>query len=114
MVIILLELASTGVYINFDIFGNESSHYPLSEEYYYMPNDHQRIEQVRLLVDSGYSDKILLGHDICTKHRLKAYGGHGWDHILTNIVPRMMKYGITSKNIKKMIIQNPQNILTFI
>ena len=111
---ILLELASTGVYINFDIFGNESSHYPLSEEYYYMPNDHQRIEQVRLLVDSGYSDKILLGHDICTKHRLKAYGGHGWDHILTNIVPRMMKYGITSKNIKKMIIQNPQNILTFI
>ncbi len=114
---ILLELASTGVYMNFDIFGNESSHYPLtevSEKYYYMPNDHQRIEQVGLLVESGYSDKILLGHDICTKHRLKAYGGHGWDHILINIIPRMMKYGISSENIEKMIIQNPQNILTFI
>ena len=114
---ILLELASSGVYMNFDLFGNESSHYPLTdvaEKYYYMPNDHQRIEQVGLLVDSGYSKKILLGHDICTKHRLKAFGGHGWDHILINIVPRMKKYGISTQDIENMIANNPQKILTII
>ena len=110
----LMDLASTGVYVNFDLFGNESSYYPLSKEYYYMPNDHQRIEQVKLLIDSGYSEKILLGHDICTKHRLKTFGGHGWDHILKNIIPRMKKYGIIDNNIKKMIQKNPQKILTII
>jgi len=86
----------------------------VAEKYYYMPNDHQRIEQVALLVDSGYSKKILLGHDICTKHRLKAFGGHGWDHILINIVPRMKKYGISTQDIKNMIAKNPQKILTII
>lgn len=35
-----------------------------------MPNDAQRIKMVKLLVDHGYQQRIMLAHDIHTKHRL--------------------------------------------
>ena len=35
-----------------------------------MPSDAQRVQWVKKLIDAGFSDKILLSHDIGTKHRL--------------------------------------------
>ena len=35
-----------------------------------MPNDAQRIQMVKLLVDHGYQQRVMLAHDIHTKHRL--------------------------------------------
>ena len=35
-----------------------------------MPSDAQRIQKVKLLIEAGYTDRILLAHDIHTKHRL--------------------------------------------
>lgn len=35
-----------------------------------MPSDGQRIKMVKLLVDHGYQQRIMLAHDIHTKHRL--------------------------------------------
>ena len=35
-----------------------------------MPSDAQRIQKVKLLIEAGYTDHILLAHDIHTKHRL--------------------------------------------
>ena len=68
----LLDLANTGIYMNFDLFGHESSYYPLANSTY-MPSDHQRIEIISDLIDLGFSNKILIGHDICSKHRLKRF-----------------------------------------
>lgn len=34
-----------------------------------MPSDAQRIQKVKLLVDSGHSSQVLLSHDLHTKHR---------------------------------------------
>ena len=65
-------------------------------------------------MEKGYSNKILLGHDIYSKHRLKKYGGHGYSYILEMILLRMIDYGITKKDIDNMIIKNPKNILTLI
>uniref|UniRef100_A0A8C7A522 N-acetyltaurine hydrolase n=1 Tax=Neovison vison TaxID=452646 RepID=A0A8C7A522_NEOVI len=71
------------------------------------------IDRVRLLVDEGYEDRILMAHDIHTKHRLMKYGGHGYSHILTNIVPKMLLRGITENAIDKILIENPKQWLTF-
>jgi phosphotriesterase-related protein len=70
---ILNELIATGVYLNFDLFGHESSFYPLAPESH-MPADHERIEMIEHMVNEGKRGNILLAHDICSKHRLKTYG----------------------------------------
>ena len=99
--------------MNFDQLGIESSYYPLNKKSY-MPNDYQKINFIKNLVDNGYSNKILLGHDIYSKHRLKKFGGHGYSYLLEMILPRMISYGISDKDINKMIIDNPKNILTLL
>jgi len=109
---VLSELASTGAYINFDLFGHESSFYPLAPASY-MPSDQQRIEQIEFLVSEGREDRILLAHDICSKHRLKTYGGHGWDHIVARVVPRMRKRGMKDEHVRMVLVDNPTRMLTF-
>ncbi|XP_055285304.1 phosphotriesterase-related protein isoform X2 [Moschus berezovskii] len=71
------------------------------------------LDRVRLLVDEGYEDRILMAHDIHTKNRLMKYGGHGYSHILTNIVPKMLLRGITEGALDKILIENPKQWLTF-
>ena len=106
-----LELAKSGCYMEYDLFGSESSHYPLPGSH--MPNDVQRLEKLQLLVESGFGKKALVAQDICTKHRLVRYGGHGYQHILQNIVPRMKQGGFSSAEVGDIITNNPAAILTF-
>ncbi|KAF5928890.1 hypothetical protein HPG69_012462, partial [Diceros bicornis minor] len=108
----LLEFAQLGCYLEFDLFGTELLHYQFNPAID-MPNDNKRIKRVRLLVDEGYEDRILMAHDIHTKHRLMKYGGHGYSHILTNIVPKMLLRGITENVLDKILIENPKQWLTF-
>ncbi|XP_054551081.1 phosphotriesterase-related protein isoform X1 [Talpa occidentalis] len=108
----LLEFAQLGCYLEYDLFGTELLHYQFNPDID-MPDDNTRIRRVRLLVNEGYEDRILMAHDIHTKHRLMKYGGHGYSHILTNIVPKMLLRGITENAIDKILIENPQRWLTF-
>ena len=108
----LLELASTGCYLEYDLFGLETSHYPFPG-IPYMPSDAQRIDQIARLVGEGLVERIVVAHDVCSKHRLARYGGHGFDHILENIVPRMRRWGITEEQVHTILVENPKRVLTF-
>lgn len=66
---ILLEFAKSGVYCQFDLFGVECSLYQLNL-HFDMPSDAQRMQSVVSLVNEGYEDRVLMSHDIHTKHRL--------------------------------------------
>lgn len=35
-----------------------------------MPSDAQRVQKVKTLVEAGYAHRVMLSHDIHTKHRL--------------------------------------------
>ncbi len=109
---ILREVADSGVYVNLDLFGHDSSFYPLAPDTY-MPGDHERIDMIDFLLSHAVGDRLLLAHDICTKHRLKAYGGHGWDHILTNVVPWMRARGFAEEDLRLILVDNPTRMLTF-
>ena len=65
----LVELASLGAYCEFDLFGNECSHYDLGAEID-MPSDAERIKRIKHLIDAGHEDKVLIGHDLHSKHGL--------------------------------------------
>ena len=42
------------------------------------------------------------------------YGGHGYAHILENIVPKMEDRGIKRDLALKILTENPRNWLTFV
>jgi phosphotriesterase-related protein len=107
----LLDVARSGCYLEYDLFGQESSYYPLSD--FDMLSDAQRLGYLKRLVAEGYGDKLLVAHDICTKHRLVRYGGHGFSHILDNIVPRMRRKGFSEEDIHAITVANPARILAF-
>ena len=109
---ILRELAATGVYLEYDLFGHDSSYYPFAPDTY-MPGDHERIKQIEGLIDEGHLERILMSHDMCGKHRQRAYGGHGWDHILARVVPRMRALGFSEEHVAAMLVHNPARMLTF-
>lgn len=106
------KLAKSGCYLEYDLFGWEISYYPLSDEIN-MVNDSQRINYISNLIGLGHENKIVIAQDIFSKHRLASYGGHGYGHIIENILPRMAKSGITPDVINKIIIDNPSTILSF-
>ena len=107
----LLSIAASGCYLEWDLFGSEGSYYPLAN--IDMPSDAQRLDFIKRIVDAGYADKIVIGQDICTNHRLTRYGGHGYAHILENIVPRMRRKGFSEADIDAIIVSNPARILAF-
>ena len=107
----LQSIAQSGCYLEWDLFGNEGSYYPLAE--IDMPSDAQRLDFIKSISDADYSDRIVVGHDIATKHRLVRYGGHGYGHILENIVPKMRRKGFSEDVIRAITVDNPARILAF-
>uniref|UniRef100_A0A8D2N9T5 N-acetyltaurine hydrolase n=1 Tax=Zonotrichia albicollis TaxID=44394 RepID=A0A8D2N9T5_ZONAL len=71
------------------------------------------LDRIRMLIEEGYEDRILMAHDLHTKNRLMKYGGHGYSHILKNIVPKMLIRGISQDKIDKILLANPKRWLTF-
>jgi phosphotriesterase-related protein len=105
----MLDLARRGCYLEFDLFGWETSYYPLSEMD--MASDAQRMNFVKRLVDEGYAERVVIAHDVFAKSRLVKYGGHGYAHILDNIVPRMLARGISQADMDSILVGNPARLL---
>lgn len=108
----LVKFAEIGSFCEWDLFGVETSHY-MYDVGTDMPSDAQRVAAIKWLSQAGFDDRIVVGHDIHTKHRLTKYGGHGYSHILVNIVPKMLARGITQEVINKILVDNPRRWLTF-
>jgi phosphotriesterase-related protein len=106
----LLELGARGVVLEFDLFGLETSFYPWSGVRAGL-SDAQRLDLVRGLIDGGLGDRVVLAHDICTKHRLARYGGHGYDHLVSNVMPWMREMGFTDAEIHGLVVANPARLL---
>lgn len=114
-----LEIAKTGGFLEYDIFGYPTFA-PSSPNAFYSgkgfrnrPCDRERIEQIVELIEAGYINQLLISQDICMKHLMLRYGGHGFAHILRNIIPEMIVRGITRDQINTILIDNPKRLLSF-
>ena len=106
-------LLKKGVYIEFDNFGKE---YYIRREvrnsgYGLFVHDTDRVTFLKKLIDDGYLRQILLSCDLCLKNLMHCYGGWGYDHVLTNIVPMMEDEGITNEQIHTLLVENPADWL---
>ena len=104
---ILVELGTTGVFLEYDFFGSEISYMPP-----YM-SDAQRIEKIIHLISEGFGDRILISHDVHACHCLTKFGGPGFSHIQDYAVPKMLLRGIAQTDIDKMLVSNPKAWLTY-
>ena len=107
------EIARRGAFVEFDNFGHEF--YVNKADRKFIPGpfatDVQRVLALKEMIAAGYLRNVLLAVDICHKCLLHRYGGWGYDHILTNIVPMMLEYGITEEQIDVLLRENPRNLL---
>ncbi len=109
----LFRLADTGVVIELDLFGMETSYYKLNEAID-MPNDAARLTAVRKLIERGHLKQIAISQDICQRTRLTALGGHGYGHIFRNILPMMRRRGFSEAEIETIMVATPRRLLTLI
>lgn len=106
----VLAIADSGVYLEFDLFGQESSHIRYGE--IDLPTDMQRLRMIATVVEHGFGDRVLLSHDIALKHHLESYGGHGYAHLQRRVVPRLPEVGLGDDQIEQILRRNPAALLT--
>jgi len=103
------DLLNLGVYVEFDNFGKEfyADKRDRSVLRGMFARDIDRVRAIKQLIDWGFLEQILVSTDVCLKTCLHRYGGWGFDHMITNIVPMMEDVGITAEQIETLMCGNP-------
>jgi phosphotriesterase-related protein len=108
----VIDLAQTGIWLEYDLFGLENSYYPYNPSFD-MPNDGGRMAHVLALIEAGHRDQVLLSHDIAYKTSLVKYGGYGYHHLLLNVVPRLRAKGLDDSGLSRLLVDNPARAFAF-
>lgn len=96
------ELVRFGVWIAYDAIGQ------LDKQ-----SDEQRADAIVELIGRGHRDRILLSTDVGKRGALRAYGGQGYDHVITGFLPLLRDRGLSQDDIDAMTISNPRRLFTF-
>lgn len=108
-----LEIPRRGAYVEFANFGHEFYVDRAHRAFLRGPfaTDVQRVRAIKALIEAGFLSNILISTDICHKSLLHRYGGWGYEHILTNIVPMLREYGLSDLHVNALLRDNPQRLL---
>lgn len=112
------RLAETGCCLEWDRFGSDGE-YPFYNEgspgrIPDVPNDPERLNQIIQLIGEGFLNQILISHDTFSKIELHRFGGQGYSHILTNVLPLMKEKHFSEETINTITVENPKRMLTFV
>lgn len=97
-----------GVNISMDNWGN-----PLQFQDFMLNNDYERLKILVQLLQLGYGDHIVLGHDFAGFQSGKAMGNHGYTRILTFTLPMLKKLGFDDAAGRALVVGNPARILAY-
>ncbi len=106
-----LSLLDRGCYIQFDTCGNQE-YFRNELGNWWLPTDRERATALKVLVDHGFGDKLLLSHDVAHRYCMTEFGGWGYGHVLTGFRETMLEYGLSENDCDKMTKFNPQKMLT--
>lgn len=108
----LKAVGKRGCFLEWDFFGWESSFFHASGKWKVEPpDDFHRIKILRKAIDLGFLEQIVVAQDICAKSRLRRYGGHGYAHVMENIVPYMRLCGFSEIEMHQILVVNPARAL---
>jgi phosphotriesterase-related protein len=110
------QLADAGCFIEIDNFGHDTmnalSYIQAERRRILNPSDIETIDAVMQLLEAGYLRQVLISCDCCFKQNLVAFGGHGYAHLLVNVVPWMQAKGMTDDQVRTLLIDNPRRALS--
>jgi phosphotriesterase-related protein len=109
----LVDLLKRGFVLEWDFFGIETSQYWMPGADVDLPTDYMRLDLILDLMRAGFGQQITISHDICTRTRLRSNGGHGYSHIVANIVPMMRRRGWQDSEIEQLLVANPSRLLAW-
>jgi predicted metal-dependent phosphotriesterase family hydrolase len=69
------------------------------------------VDLIKTFLDRGFLHRLLLSHDVCMLPHLRAYGGTGYDYLLTDFTARLCAAGLTQLEIDTLLIDNPRAAL---
>jgi phosphotriesterase-related protein len=109
----MCQLLDMGVFIEFDDFGKEFSTADGDAGFAggRFATDSERIEALLGLVQQGYEHQLLITTDICIKCALHAFGGWGYDHILSTVAPSLLARGASEAQVDILLRANPREVL---
>jgi phosphotriesterase-related protein len=107
------KIAEAGAFFEFDDFGKE---FFIDRRYRgfaggVFARDIERVRALKKLIEGGFLSNILMSCDVCLKTLLHRYGGWGYDHILTHVVPMMLDEGVTRQQLDVILKENPRVFL---
>ena len=105
------KILDTGVNISFDNFGNpvtQTSHM----FNHYDADDYIKVSALYELVQQGYENQIMLGHDFTCRICGTAYGGYGYTRV-PNFVCKILEQLGCGDAVYKMIVENPAGFLAY-
>lgn len=104
-------LLDRGANVEWDFFGIEQSHYWMDADVE-LPTDLGRLRLIERFAAAGHALQLLVSHDICTRTRMRRWGGHGYGHILRNVRPLMERLEYSEALIRALLRDNPLRLLT--
>lgn len=99
----MLPIAERGAWINIDNLAFVQGYAPLSF----------RIDNIVEMCRRGLAERVMLSNDICELGQLAAYGGVGYDNVLTNVIPLLHEQGLSDADIRQMTVLNPARAFAF-
>lgn len=105
-----LRLIDRGCVVGYDTFGTE---WYWDNWKTWEPHDSQRVREVAELCIRGHHMSIVVSQDVAFKRHLHRFGGLGYDHFLTSIVPMLSDAGVGEEQLHAMLVQTPRRLLSF-
>lgn len=104
------RLVDIGVNVGVDTFGCQMFY---DGGDYLAADDYSRLVLIGHLIDSGYEDQIVLGHDLFPSVEGVSVGMAGYTRISEFVLPTLKQAGFDDATVNKLVIDNPKRIMAF-
>ena len=104
------SILARGVHISYDQFGHEEYMDAIAPGVGFPP-DRLRVDGLVALVKAGHANRIVLSNECAFKLSYRRYGGHGYGHLMENIVPELKHRGVSEAQLHTMLVENPARLL---
>ena len=102
------HIIERGAYVGFDSWGLDVGCPGIPESDYAIYGAAVR----ELIQDEACLQRVLLSQDVCVPRHLTVHGGCGYAHLVRDVIPRFLSYGISAQQIHRMVVGNPSAMLT--
>jgi phosphotriesterase-related protein len=72
----------------------------------------RQLEHLKILIDAGNIDRLLISQDMAANRFYTVYGGQGYAYLITEFVERMLSAGLSQAQVDQLLIENPRRMLT--